>query len=172
MSSEKVGQEFFKALNRYFTPLAVGIVICGLITHPEIPQAINAGCIVLLVATMVINMVTASVILSRPALWRQIGYFRVGINLVFNAGFFILLHNHWPIIWLLFFLGPVAMALYGDDKKTFLTLGVVSLVLLGTLFLEGQLTPPVLGETLTKIFFMLLVSLFVIRVSYLIRQEK
>ncbi|MBI5200949.1 MAG: hypothetical protein HY925_05130 [Elusimicrobia bacterium] len=171
MHEQEVGIEFLKALNRYFTPVAVGVMLFGLILNPDLPKTSFLGCIGIIIAALTFNVITAVHVIENPASWRKVGYLRVGVNLFLNACAYLLLYSHWPIIWVLFSLGPVAMAFYGDVTETFFVMGVSASIMAGCLFYDGIKDPRLWGATVVQIMFMLLLSLFLIRVAALIRRE-
>lgn len=171
MHEQEIGIEFLKALNRYFTPVAVGVVLFGLILNPDLPKAAFIGCVAIIVSALTFNVVSAVHVVENPASWRKVGYLRVGVNLFLNAGAYLLLYSHWPIVWVLFSLGPVAMAFYGDVPETFFVMGVSAAVMTGCLFYDGIEDPLLWGAAVVQIMFMLLLSLFLIRVAALIRRE-
>lgn len=172
MQEQEIGIEFLKALNRYFTPVAVGVMLCALILNPGLPKPVFAAAAGLVVFALTFNVVTAVYVVEHPASWKQVGYLRVGVNTVLNAASYVLLYHHWPIVWILFALGPVAMAFYGDVSETFAVLGVSSAVMAGALLYDGTWDPRVWGATFIQTLFILLLSLFLIRVAALIRRER
>lgn len=172
MHEQEIGIEFLKALNRYFTPVAVGVMVGALILNPGLPTPVFGSAVALIIVALTFNVVTAVYVIEHPANWRQIGYLRVGVNTALNAASYVLLYRHWPIVWVLFALGPVAMAFYGDVAEMFLVLGFSALVMAGTLLYDGSVDPLIWGATAVQIVFILLLSLFLIRVAALIRRER
>lgn len=172
MHEQEIGIEFLKALNRCFTPVAVGVVLFGLILNPGLPQGVLAACVALVVLALTFNAVTEVYVVEHPARWRKIGYLRVGTNLAVNAAAYCLLNRYWSVVWVLFALGPVAMAFYGDVGETFTVMGVSALVMSGCLFYQGSTDARAWGAVITQILFILLLSLFLIRVASLIRRER
>ena len=171
MQEQEIGIEFLKALNRYFTPVAVGVLLFGLILNPDLPRPAFIGCVAIMVSALTFNVLTAVHVVENPVSWRKVGYLRVGVNLLLNACAYLLLYSHWPIVWVLFSLGPVAMAFYGDVAETFFVMGVSASVMAGCLFYNGIRDPLLWGATAVQIMFILLLSLFLIRVAALIRRE-
>ncbi len=171
MHEQEIGIEFLKALNRYFTPVAVVVMLFGLILNPDLPKPAFIGCIAIVVTALTFNVISAVHVIEHPDTWRKVGYLRVGVNLTLNACAYLLLYAHWPIVWVLFSLGPVAMAFYGDVSETFFVMGVSASVMMGCLFYYGIKDPLLWGATIVQIMFMLLLSLFLIRVAALIRRE-
>ena len=171
MQEQEIGIEFLKALNRYFTPVAVGVMLFGLILNPDLPKPSFIGCVAIIVIALTFNVVSAVHVIENPSSWRKVGYIRVGVNLALNATAYLLLYRYWPIIWILFSLGPVAMAFYGAVTETFFVMGISAMVMAGCLFYEGIKDPLLWGATVVQIMFMLLLSLFLIRVAALIRRE-
>ncbi len=169
---QDIGIEFLKALNRYFTPVAIGVVLLAVLCTPELPKPIFAASMALIVASVAFNTISAVYIIEHPSTWRTGGYVRVAVNLAFSAACYLLLRSYWPMIWVLFSLGPVAMAFYGDVSETFATLLAVALVMGGRLWWEQNQDPRAWGEAGLQLFYILLLSLFLIRVAQLIRKEK
>lgn len=172
MHEQEIGIEFLKALNRYFTPVGVGTMLIGLIlNYPEIPPSVFAICVGVIIATLTFNVVTAVYVLEHRGAWRGVGYLRVGVNLTLNAISYVLLYRYWPIIWILFALGPVAMAFYGNVGETFTVMGLSAAVMAGCLVYEGTRDPRFWGAMVVQVLFILLLSLFLVRVAALIRRE-
>lgn len=171
MLQQEIGIEFLKALNRYFTPVAVGVLLLGLILSQDLPRPAFIGSVAIIVFALTFNVVSAVHVIEHPGSWRKVGYLRVSVNLLLNSAAYLLLYKHWPIVWVLFALGPVAMAFYGDVSETFVVMGISAAVMAGSLLFEGVKDPRVWGATIAQILFMLLLSLFLIRVAALIRRE-
>jgi hypothetical protein len=172
LHDQEIGIEFLKALNRCFTPVAVGVILFGLILNPGLPRWALAACVTLVVGALTFNAVTEVYVVEHPAAWKKIGYLRVGTNLAVNSAAYCLLNRYWPIVWVLFALGPVAMAFYGDVGETFTVMGASTLVMAGCLFYQGTTDPLAWGAMVAQILFIILLSLFLIRVSGLIRRER
>ncbi|MBI4422330.1 MAG: hypothetical protein HY554_01305 [Elusimicrobia bacterium] len=171
MDQQEIGTEFLKALNRYFTPVGVAVTVSALILVPNLPQKVFGACIFLTLASLAFNMATAVYVIEHPASWKRVGYLRVVVNTGLNAATYFILHSAWPVVWILFALGPVAMAFYGDVGETFSVLGVSGLVMAGALLTQGITDPRLWGAMAVQLLFMLLLSMFLIRVAALIRRE-
>lgn len=173
MHEQAIGIEFLKALNRCFTPVAVGVMVFGLVLNPDLPQWILGTCVGLVVGALTFNAVSEVYVVEHPALWRKVGYLRVCVNLAINAAAYVLLNRDWPIVWVLFALGPVAMAFYGEEVgETFTVMGLSAFVMAGCLYWQGTSDPQAWGAVVAQILFILLLSLFLIRVAGLIRRER
>ena len=125
-----------------------------------------------MIGSILFNTVSAVYVVDHPSSWRRVGYLRVGVNFAFNAITYVLLHQYWPVVWVLFALGPIAMAFYGDVSETFLVLAGVAAVMMGCLAFERHHDARIWGERGLELFFILLISLFLIRVAQLIRRER
>jgi len=64
------------------------------------------------------------------------------------------------------------MAFYGDVGETFGVLGVIASVMGGCLWFDGNSQARAWGEVAIQMFYILLVSLFLIRVAQIIRRER
>ncbi|MBI4056824.1 MAG: hypothetical protein HY399_04670 [Elusimicrobia bacterium] len=166
-----IGLEFFKALNLYFTPFAISLIVLGLIILPEIPKNIFYGSMITIALTLLFNMGASSYVYNHPETWQKTGYIRMWINLVLNAVFYWMLAPYWEPVWLLLALGPIAMALYGDEDKTAWAVGVVAVILLVHRFLKETSSPLLWGESITQIGFILLLSLFIHRIGRIVKND-
>ena len=118
-------------VNQYFTPLAVLLVVNGVIlTRP--PSPVREITIGLLAFSILFNF------LSNRSLDRAVGAgagklnLRVWVNFAVSALQVYLLGKAWDPIWLLLILTPVACAIYGARAKTllfsFLSIAVILLI--------------------------------------------
>ncbi|MBI4051865.1 MAG: hypothetical protein HY400_05105 [Elusimicrobia bacterium] len=165
MRATATGLEFFKALNLYFTPFAIFLIILGLIVVPEIPRKIFNLTLALVALSLLFNIVASSYLLDHPESWQRSGYIRAWINLALNAAIFWILAPFWGPAWLLLAISPIAIALYGDEKITATTTGVVAALLIVNRLIDGNPSAKVWGESISQIGFILLLSLFINRIG-------
>ena len=113
-------------VNNHLTPLAVVIVVPGLIVVP-LPLIATIVGWVLITYSVLINYLTVYVI-HRDA--RFIGALRVGSNYTVNIILLWLLYAEWPVAWLLLLLMSFGIAVYQQRRDAFQASLALSMMLL------------------------------------------
>lgn len=124
-------------VSQYFTPLAILLVGNGLVVAPP-PSPAREIVIGLLALSIIFNHLSVSWIEDAPVakFWKLQA--RVWVNIIINIALVYLLSRHWPPIWLLLMLSPVATALYGSYRQTILTASVAAAALLAIKYAYGE----------------------------------
>lgn len=144
-------------VNNHLTPLAVVIVVPGLIVVP-LPLIATIVGWVLITYSVLINYLTVYVI-HRDA--RFIGALRVGSNYTVNIILLWLLYAEWPVAWLLLLLMSFGIAVYQQRRDAFQASLALSMMLLVVHWNFGDNS--LAGWTLvaTEVSIIVLVNLFV-----------
>ncbi len=121
MSAEKL-----RHVNNHLTPLAVLIVVPGLLVAP-LPKLVFISSGILIAYSVFINYL--SIYLLKRNI-RLIGSIRVGSNYAVNICLLWLLYLAWPLVWVLFLLMSVGVALYQSRRDSLLGAGAIALMLL------------------------------------------
>ncbi len=123
----RLSDQKIRYVNNHLTPLAVVIVVPGLIVTPLPLIAAIVGW-VLITYSVLINYLTVY-LMDRNA--RFIGSLRVGSNYTVNIILLWLLYAEWPVVWVLLLLMSLGIAVYQHRRDSFLaslTLGTMLLV--------------------------------------------
>lgn len=121
MSAEK-----FRHVNGHLTPLAVLIVVPGLLVAP-LPKLVVISGGILIAYSVFINYLSLY-LLKRNI--RLIGSIRVGSNYVVNICLLWLLYSAWPLVWVLFLLMSIGVALYQSRRDSLVAGAAIALMLL------------------------------------------
>ena len=121
MSAEK-----FRQVNNHLTPLAVLIVVPGLLVAP-LPKLVVISSGILIAYSVFINYLSLY-LLKRNI--RLIGSIRVGSNYAVNICLLWLLYSAWPLVWVLFLLMSIGVALYQSRRDSLLAGAAIALMLL------------------------------------------
>jgi len=121
MSAEK-----FRQVNNYLTPLAVLIVVPGLLVAP-LPKLVVISSGILIAYSVFINYLSLY-LLKRNI--RLIGSIRVVSNYVVNIFLSWLLYAAWPLVWVLFLLMSIGVALYQSRRDSLVAGAAIALMLL------------------------------------------
>ena len=121
MSAEKL-----RHVNNHLTPLAVLIVVPGLLVAP-LPKLVVISSGILIAYSVFINYLSLY-LLKRNI--RLIGSIRVGSNYAVNICLLWLLYSAWPLVWVLFLLMSIGVALYQSRRDSLLGAGAIALMLL------------------------------------------
>jgi hypothetical protein len=154
-------QNLLSLIGGYATPLAVGLVGTGLIMAPLEPAPLYIGTSLMLFS-LVFNV--AAIPLASRMSDRSRSIFakvRATLNLWINIILVVLLGRVWPPVWLLFMLPAVATAVYGDRKRTLVTVGFLSAVLWLVNLFTGPHTPMEWGVVAAEAAFLSLTSLMI-----------
>ncbi len=121
MSAEKLCH-----VNNHLTPLAVLIVVPGLLVAP-LPKLVVISSGILIAYSVFINYLSLY-LLKRNI--RLIGSIRVGSNYAVNICLLWLLYLAWPLVWVLFLLMSIGVALYQSRRDSLLAGAAIALMLL------------------------------------------
>jgi hypothetical protein len=121
MSAEKL-----RHVNNHLTPLAVLIVVPGLLVAP-LPKLVVISSGILIAYSVFINYLSLY-LLKRNI--RLIGSIRVGSNYAVNICLLWLLYSAWPLVWVLFLLMSIGVALYQSRRDSLLAGAAIALMLL------------------------------------------
>ena len=121
MSAEKL-----RHVNNHLTPLAVLIVVPGLLVAP-LPKLVVISSGILIAYSVFINYLSLY-LLKRNI--RLIGSIRVGSNYAVNICLLWLLYSAWPLVWVLFLLMSIGVALYQSRRDSLVGGTAIALMLL------------------------------------------
>ena len=122
----RLSEQKIRYVNNHLTPLAVVIVVPGLIVTPLPLIAAIVGW-VLITYSVLINYLTVY-LMDRNA--RFIGSLRVGSNYTVNIILLWLLYAEWPVVWVLLLLMSLGIAVYQHRRDSFLASLAFSMMLL------------------------------------------
>ncbi len=121
MSAEK-----FRYVNNHLTPLAALIVVPGLLVAP-LPKLVVISSGILIAYSVFINFL--SIYLLKWNI-RFIGSIRVVSNYTVNICLSWLLYAAWPLVWVLFLLLSIGVALYQSRRDSLVAGAAIALMLL------------------------------------------
>ena len=121
MSAEK-----FRHVNNHLTPLAALIVVPGLFVAP-LPKLMVISSGILIAYSVFINYLSMYLLKRNISL---IGSIRVVSNYAVNICLLWLLYSAWPLVWVLFLLMSIGVALYQSRRDSLLGAGAIALMLL------------------------------------------
>ena len=113
-------------VNNHLTPLAVLIVVPGLLVAP-LPKLVVISSGILIAYSVFINYLSLY-LLKRNI--RLIGSIRVGSNYAVNICLSWFLYSAWPLVWVLFLLMSIGVALYQSRRDSLLAGAAIALMLL------------------------------------------
>ena len=118
--------ETFRHVNNHLTPLAVLIVVPGLLVAP-LPKLVVISSGILIAYSVFINYLSLY-LLKRNI--RLIGSIRVGSNYAVNICLSWFLYSAWPLVWVLFLLMSIGVGLYQSRRDSLVGGTAIALMLL------------------------------------------
>ncbi len=163
MSQEPFEDRMAILVSRYATPLAIALVSMGIILAQ--PQGGTRDIVIgLLFWGIFFNHFILSFIKrDGPGCWFI--KLRLLVNLATNTLMVYFLGSHWPPIWLLLALTPIATAIYSSKARTMLAAGAVSAILLVLHALRGPHSAMGWGTEAAQAAFIVLLSLLINELS-------
>ncbi|MEE8160447.1 MAG: hypothetical protein V3T61_02295 [Acidobacteriota bacterium] len=153
----RLSEQKIRYVNNHLTPLAVVIVVPGLIVTPLPLIAAIVGW-VLITYSVLINYLTVY-LMDRNA--RFIGSLRVGSNYTVNIILLWLLYAEWPVVWVLLLLMSLGIAVYQHRRDSFLASLAFSMMLLVVHWNFGDNSLWGWSLAVTEVTIMVLLNLFV-----------
>jgi membrane-associated HD superfamily phosphohydrolase len=153
--------ETLALIGRYATPLALILILTGLIFSPlsHLPRRIVA---VLFISSAFLNFSFVPLVSRLPEGTRSLlAKSRASINLWINIVLVYLLGTAWPPIWLLLSISSVATAIYGKRERALLTAVFLTVVLGIVNALHSLNTPYNWALVAAKGSFIILTSLMI-----------
>ena len=116
----------FRHVNNHLTPLAVLVVVPGLLVTPLPAPALIAGG-ALIAYSVSINYLSILLLKWNISL---IGKIRVSSNYVANIFLLWLLYSSWPLVWVLLLLMSIGVAVYQTRRDSLLSAVALAVLLL------------------------------------------
>lgn len=147
----------FRHVNNHLTPLAVLVVVPGLVVAglPRVRALLSLG---LLVYSVLVNYLSVLWLGQRV---EKVAKFRVVSNYLVNIALVWLLYTSWPAIWLVLLLMAVGPALYQSRRDAALTGVAVAMLLLAVHGLLGDYSVLAWADAGVKACAIVVLSLFV-----------
>jgi hypothetical protein len=157
MVGQSLTPEKFRHVNDHLTPLAVLVVLPGVLLA-ALSRADVWLSVGLLAYAVLMNYVSV-LVPSRNV--QRLAKFRVGSNYVVNVALVWMLYRVWPSVWLLLLLMSVGPALYQSRRDATLTGVAVAVLLLAIHALSGTHSALAWAEAGVKACAIVVFSLFV-----------
>ncbi len=170
MSQEPFEDRMAVLVSRYATPLAIALVSMGVVLAQ--PQGTTRNIVIgLLFWGILFNHFILSFI-KRDGPGCGFIKLRLLVNLATNTLMVYFLGSHWPPIWLLLALTPIATAIYSSKARTLLASGAVSAILLVLHGLRGAHSAMEWGTQAAQAAFIVLLSLLINELSVHARAQE
>jgi hypothetical protein len=148
-------------IGRYATPLAIGLILGGILFAPLDPTRRHISLALLLVSAFLnlffVRLIARFSLQTRASLAKV----RATANLWINIALVYMMSPVWPPIWLLLSLSSVATAIYGTRERTMVTAVFLAVVLTVINLCHGLNTPFDWALVVVKAGFIFLTSLMI-----------
>ncbi|MFH1958461.1 MAG: hypothetical protein ABIJ15_08315 [bacterium] len=162
MDEAEIRKKTVGLVNRYFTPLAIILVLSAIIFSESYGRGFYAALILMGIA--VLNNVITVFIVAKKEWLRTL---RVVVNLLVNIGLVYLLITYWYPIWFLLLLTPVATGVYSSRAHTWVTSVLVAALLMAIYAAKGLFGLYYWGQAFNHALLIIFLSLFVNSITQL-----